>query len=304
MVHGKLYNVRRRIQQFIAVCFPKEWISRLYYGLRIKEPLNLNNPVTFTEKLQWLKLYYCPNEPNVIQCADKYAVREYVKNLGRGDLLNDLISVWDHVDDISWADLPPQFVLKCNHGCGYNIICPDKKAFNTEQAIKKLKTWMSQDYALYDIEPHYSKIPRRIICEKYLGPNVVNYNIYCFNGEPIFFSLASGLADGIDERLTYYYVNGEKAEFTNRCYQTDNVQLSPLLPEMISCAKTLSKDFPMVRVDLFDIEGRIVLSELTFTPGGALIPISPPEANRKLGQKLDISKEMTMYAERLSHKTI
>ena len=295
MSHGKLYKARRKIQRVLCSVFPQEFMSSLYYRIRIKEPLNLKTPTTLNEKLQWLKLYYCPNQDTVIQCADKYSVREYLSERNLEHLLNELIAVWDNADDIDWDILPQQFVLKCNHGCGYNIICADKSKLDTAEATKKLKAWMAEDYSKYDVEPHYARIPRKIICEKYLGPNVVNYNIYCMNGIPTFFSLASGLGNGVDERLTYYYTDGRKAEFYNRRYPTDDVELSPLLPQMVEYARLLSKDFPLVRVDLYDIDGTIVLSELTFTPGGALIPLAPPEANHKLGLQLDISKEMDAY---------
>lgn len=292
MSHGKMYKIRRKGQQLLAHVLSKETISKMYYKINVRQDLHLDNPVAFTEKLQWLKLYYCPNNPKVIQCADKYAVRDYIKEIGEENLLNTILGCWTDVKDIPWNELPQQFVLKCNHGCGYNIICSDKTKFDIEEAKRKLQRWMKEDYASYDIEPHYGKIKRRIICEKYLGDGVVNYNIYCFNGKPIFFSLASGLADGKDERLTYYYVDGRKAEFKNRAFQTDDVQLSSLLPEMVKCAERLSKDFPMVRVDLFDINGKMILSELTFTPGGTFIPIEPYEADIELGKMLDISKEM------------
>lgn len=292
MSHGKMYIIRRKGQQLLAHVLSKETISKMYYKINVRQDLHLDNPVAFTEKLQWLKLYYCPNNPKVIQCADKYAVRDYIKEIGEENLLNTILGCWTDVKDIPWNELPQQFVLKCNHGCGYNIICSDKTKFDIEEAKRKLQRWMKEDYASYDIEPHYGKIKRRIICEKYLGDGVVNYNIYCFNGKPIFFSLASGLADGKDERLTYYYVDGRKAEFKNRAFLTDDVQLSPLLPEMVKCAERLSKDFPMVRVDLFDINGKMILSELTFTPGGTFIPIEPYEADIELGKMLDISKVM------------
>lgn len=292
MSHGKIYRIRRKGQQILAHILSKERISKIYYRINVHKKLHLDNPIAFTEKLQWLKLYYCPNNPKIIQCTDKFAVRDYIKKIGEEELLNTILGSWTNVEDIPWEELPQQFVLKCNHGCGYNIICKDKSKFNVEEAKRKLQRWMKENYASYDIEPHYGKIKRRIICEKYLGDEVANYNIYCFNGKPIFLSLMRGLADGKDEKLTYYYVDGTKAEFKNRAFQTDDAQLSPLLPEMVKCAERLSRDFPMVRVDLFDINGKIVLSELTFTPGGALLPIEPYEADVKLGKLLDISMEM------------
>lgn len=305
MKHGFFYNLRRKGQQAAAQLFSEELISRLYYRVKVGRRLHIHEPKTFTEKLQWLKLYYCPQNPKVIQCADKYAVREYIRQLGEDALLNDLIGVWDRVEDICWDTLPDQFVLKCNHGCGYNILCPDKSKLDVEQAKEKLKKWMGEDYALYDIEPHYGKIPRKIICEKYLGPDVVNYNMYCFHGEPVFFSLASGLGDGTDERLTYFYADGQKAEFWNRAYPTDDAPLSPMLPQMVECARRLSGEFPLVRVDLFDIGGRLVLSELTFTPGGAIIPIEPYASDLELGRKLDISPLMKQWeADRAGKKAL
>ena len=168
MAHGKFYKIRRNIQRALCSVLPQEFMSSLYYRIRVKEPLNLKNPTTFNEKLQWLKLYYCPNQKTVIQCADKYAVREYLAERGLEHLLNELIAVWDRAEDIDWDNLPQQFVLKCNHGCGYNIICADKSKLDTAEAVKRLNAWMSEDYSKYDAEPHYAKIPRKIICEKYL----------------------------------------------------------------------------------------------------------------------------------------
>lgn len=137
-------------------------------------------------------------------------------------------------------------------------------------------------------EPHYARIPRRIICEKFLEGDVINYNIYVFNGKAVFLSVAGGLGEGVDEHLTYYNPDGSVASFKNKMYLAKKDELSPLLPEMIKTAEYLAKGFPMVRVDLFDIEGKMILSEMTFTPGGALIPFDPLSADRMLGDKLDI----------------
>ena len=99
--------------------------------------LNLKDPKTLNEKLQWLKLYYWKNQPKAIQCADKYAVRSYIEEVGKKDILNDILFAWDNANDIDWSALPNKFVLKCNHGCGYNIICKDKSKLD-EKETKKL----------------------------------------------------------------------------------------------------------------------------------------------------------------------
>lgn len=188
------------------------------------------------------------------------------------------------------TNIPEQFVLKCNHGCNYNILCPDKNKLDEKETKKKLDKWMREDFSKYNAEPHYGMILRKIICEKYLGGEITNYNIYCFNGRVTFISVAGGLGDGIGEWLTYYNPDGTKAYFKNALYPTSESPISEHLKEMEAIAEELSKPFPLVRVDLFDVEGKFILSELTFTPGGGLIPFDPVSADYELGSKLDISR--------------
>lgn len=287
--HNFLYPIRRKAQVFAYRLTSPKTVSKFYFKHELGYKLNLNNPRTFNEKLQWLKLYYWPNSQMAIQCADKYSVREYIINKGKEELLNDIICSWTKASDIDWNLLPSKFVLKCNHGCAYNIICTDKNALD-ERAVKStLEKWMSEDFGEFNAEPHYDKIPKRIICEKFLEGDIINHNIYVFNGRAVFLSVAGGLGDGIGEHLTYYNPDGSLANFKNKLYPTKEQELTKLLPEMIKIAEYLGKDFPMVRVDLFDVNGKIVLSELTFTPGGALIPFDSYEADLMLGEKLDIS---------------
>ena len=125
---------------------------------------------------------------------------------------------------------------------------------NKQIVIGTLDKWMHEDFSKYNAEPHYAKIPRRIICEKFLEGDVINYNIYVFNGKAVFFSVAGGLGEGVDEYLTYYNPDGSVANFKNKSYPVQADPLSPLLPEMLKTAEFLAKDFPMVRVDLFDIK--------------------------------------------------
>lgn len=287
--NDKLYAIRRKLQLAAIKITSPRFMSKVYFKIVLGYGLNLNNPRTLNEKLQWLKLYHWANDDNAVKCADKYAVREYISSVGKSELLNDLLYVWDDAKKIVWEDLPDKFVLKCNHGCGYNIICKDKSKMDKNEVIAKLDKWMHEDFSLYNAEPHYAKIPRRIICEKFLEGEVINYNIYVFNGKAVFFSVAGGLGNGSDEHLTYYNADGSIADFKNKSYPVKEEKLTPILPKMIETAEYLAKDFPMVRVDLFDINGEIVLSEMTFTPGGALIPFDPISADRSLGDKLDIN---------------
>lgn len=289
MKHGFMYKARRRLQVFAHNITSPEFVSKIYFKHVLGYRLNLKEPKTLNEKLQWLKLNYWANEPKAVQCADKYAVRAYIESVGKADILNDILFAWDDSDEIDWSLLPEKFVLKCNHGCGYNIICKDKSTLDEKATKKLLHKWIKEDFSKFNAEPHYAKIKRKIICEKFLEGDVINYNIYVFNGKAVFFSVAGGLGDGADEYLTYYNPDGTVANFKNKSYPAKETELSPLLAEMIETAEYLAKDFPMVRVDLFDINGKIILSEMTFTPGGALIPFSSVEADRMLGDKLDIS---------------
>lgn len=290
--NGILYKLRRKCQVIAHDITSPEFVSKIYFKHILGYKLNLKEPKTFNEKLQWLKLYHWPKDSKAIACADKYAVREHIRSVGKEDLLNEILFAWDNPDQICWEQLPEQFVIKCNHGCRYNIICADKSKLDTKEAVKTLKKWMREDFSKFNAEPHYAKIPKKIICEKFLGGNIVNHNIYCFNGKAIFLSVAGGLGNLEDEYLTYYNADGTVADFKNRSYPVREEPLTPLLPEMIRTAEFLAKDFPMVRVDLFDVDGKIILSELTFTPGGAVIPLSPVEADARLGDMLDISKCM------------
>ncbi len=289
MKHGALYKIRRKLQVAAYNITSPEFVSKIYFRYVLGYGLNLKNPQTFNEKLQWLKLYYWANEPKAVQCADKYAVRSYIESVGKKDILNDILFAWNDSDEIDWDALPEKFVLKCNHGCGYNIICKDKSKLDETETKQILHRWIYEDFSKFNAEPHYAKIDRKIICEKFLEGEVVNYNIYVFNGKAVFFSVAGGLGDGADEYLTYYNPDGTVADFKNKSYPVKVTGLSELLPEMIETAEYLAKGFPLVRVDLFDINGKIILSEMTFTPGGALIPFSSVEADRMLGDKLDIS---------------
>ena len=290
MRHGVLYKARRKMQVAAYNMTSPEFVSKIYFKYVLGYKLNLKEPKTLNEKLQWLKLYYWANDPKAVQCADKYAVRSYIESIGKKDILNDILFVWNDSDEINWDMLPEKFVLKCNHGCGYNIICKDKSKLDEKETKRNLHKWLHEDFSKFNAEPHYAKIDRKIICEKFLEGDVINYNIYVFNGKAVFFSVAGGLGEGTDEYLTYYNSDGSVANFKNKSFPAKASKLSDLLPEMIKTAEYLAKDFPMVRVDLFDINGKIILSEMTFTPGGALIPFSSIESDRMLGEKLEISK--------------
>ena len=249
---------------------------------------DLDNPQKLTEKLQYLKLNDYFMNPTVRQCADKYAVREYVKSCGCEEILNDLYAVYDDVSEIDWGGVPDQFVLKCNHGCGGNIICRDKDSLDKQDAITKLNTWMHQEYGLEHVEYSYEGIPRKIICEKLIetedGQLPRDYKIFCTYGVPKLIYVISERKE-TTENLDYFTPDWEWIPVRNgiltnagpRLRKPDN------LKDLLDYASKLSKDFPIVRVDLYSEFGKVIFGELTFLPTGGCFKLDPPEYDRKFG---------------------
>lgn len=270
-----------------------ELSSKIMYHAFVHKKLNLDLPSTFNEKLCWLKLREFPDNPQVIRCADKYEVYGYIQEKGYGNLLVGLIGVWDKAEDIDWDKLPNKFVLKCTHGCAYNIICTDKGRLNKKQTIKKLNVWLKEDFGMVSGEPHYSKIRRRIICEEFLHGELKDYKFFCFNGIPRFYYVAI-IPDGDfhnNLRCDFFWPNGEKTDFYRRDHKRFDIlpEKPNNLNEMLKISEDLSSDFLFVRVDLMDVNGKLYFSELTFTPSAGIMPLVPEGTDERLGEWLDLS---------------
>ena len=285
-----IYRIRRNLQRILFKLTNATVVSRLHYFFTIHGRLHLKNPITFNDKIQWLKLNYYPNNSLAIRCADKYKVRDYITSKGYGYLLNNLIGAWDNVEDIPWEKLPNQFVLKCNHGCAYNLICDNKANFDVEYAKKKLNKWMKENFGEFNGELHYDKIPKRIICEEYLGSKLRDYKFFCFNGKPKFLYVSSDMNEHDKTCATYYWLNGEKAPFQDRYFaQLKSEPDFSHLKEMTKIVSDLSIDFPVARVDLFLTEtDKIFFSEITLCPAAGAIEFQPKEYNYGLGKYIDL----------------
>lgn len=286
------YKARRKMQMAAYYIFPHEWLSNLYCQIYLHEKMDIKNPKTFNEKLQWLKLYYYPNTNLAIKCTDKYAVRTYVSDKGYGHILNKLLGVWDKAENINWNKLPDQFVLKCNHGCAYNIICEDKKKLDIKSVKKQLNKWIKENFAAFNVEVHYENIqPRRIICEEYLGETLIDYKFFCFNGEPQFFYVSSDLIHDRQAEMGFFNMDGSKIPLIRNDYKDiGDIRMPSCLDEMITAARRLSEDFPFVRVDFFLTGDSFKFAELTFTPAAAMMPINPKKYDIEWGNLLNISR--------------
>lgn len=269
-----------------------ELSSKIMYRVFVHKKLNLDSPSTFNEKLCWLKLKVFPTNLQVIRCADKYLVHDYVREKGFAELLVKLIGVWDRAEDIDWNMLPEKFVMKCNHGCAYNMICTNKKSLDLKQTTKKLNSFLREDFGLVSGEPHYSKIKRRIICEEYLEGNLLDYKFYCFNGVPKFYYVAATPGGDFHNnmRCDFFWPDGTLTDFYRLDHKRFDVppEKPTHLDKMLAIARKLSEDFPFVRVDLMSVGENIYFSELTFTPSAGIMPLAPADADARIGQWLDL----------------
>lgn len=289
-----LYHVRRKGQILAYNFLPAERLAKFYSRIVLGKSVNLLKPETFNEKIQWLKLYAYPKDPLVIQGSDKFAVRDYVQKKGLEKLLVPMIGVWQSVDEIEWDSLPEQFVLKCNHGCAYNILCEDKSKFDRDIAERKLRTWMKEDFGAFNIELHYSNIsPHRVICEDFLGCSITDYKFFCFNGEPKFLYVSNDLIHDRQAQIGFFYLDGKKMPMRRDDYiDITSITLPDFYDDMKESAEILCRDFTFVRVDFFLTNDKYYFAELTFTPSAGMMPFNPDEYDLEWGKMLDISNVM------------
>lgn len=259
--------------------------------------LHLKNPKSFNEKLQWLKIY--DYKPEYTKLVDKLAVKNYVESRVGDEYIIPTLAVWDSVEDIDWDSLPNQFVLKTTHGgggCGV-IVCSDKTKFDKIKAKNKLKKSMRTNAGQTYREKPYLNVPRKIIAEKYIADQVISnsensadlrdYKFFCFNGKVKFFKIDFGRF--VEHHANYYSPKGDLLPFGEVACQPDinHVENMPNnLSEMIRLAETLSANYKFLRVDLYNVNGKIFFGELTFYPAAGMGTFIPEEWDEKLGNML------------------
>ena len=295
MGKGIVWKIRRKLQVIMYDLTSPEFVSKIYFKHMMGYPLNLDNPTMFNEKIQWLKLYEWPNNPLAIQCGDKYTVRAYLKKKGLDMYMNELIGVWEKAEDLVWENLPDQFALKVSNGCGENIICEDKSKLDIKKAEKQLKKWLKEDFGKFNAEPHYSKMPAHIVCEKYLGGDMIDYKFVCFGGEVGYLNVTSHPNGSIV--IAGFMADGQPAPFrrTGDAVFNENAKLPKHFEEMKEISKRIAEDFLFVRVDWYEADGKIYIGELTFTPNGGLGKIEPREYEKYLGDQIDLTELMEKH---------
>jgi len=286
-------------QAYYKYCFTNEAFLKKYFKIHTGRELNLKEPIEFNDKLQWLKLYWY--DSFATKCADKFEVRNIVKQKVGHEVLNELYGVYESVDDINISKLPDSFVMKATHSSGYNFVCKDKNKVNWDSKLKELNKWLKLNYYWHTRELVYKDIKPRIICERYLSEvegltSLTDYKIYCFNGKPTYCQVIKDRNSG--GTIDFFDTEWNHMEFTGLQKMPNAVEKieKPVnYDEMLGVAKELSKDFPFVRVDFYNVDSKIYFGELTFFPRSGFGEFFPHEWNKRIGNLLELPNRGNVY---------
>lgn len=285
--------LQKQYYNFLMIYYPKKW-SDILYKEKFGKNINWKNPTDINEKINWLAF----NSDTTLwsKYADKYNVRNYIKEVGLEHILVPLYGKWDTAHDINFNQLPSKFVLKNNHGCGDCILVRDKTSINKQQIINKIDKTLHHRYGIETAEPHYLKIKPCIIAEKLLesenSEGLIDYKIYCFNSQP--FNILVCSDRDIEKHKVNFNLYSTKWEYLSDNYFIDKykngikIQRPKHLDKMLEYARILSKPFKHVRVDLYEVDGKVYFSELTFTSTGGRMDFFTPEYLKIMGNQIII----------------
>ena len=263
--------------------------------------LNLDNPITFNEKLQWLKLYDRRQEYTMM--VDKYKVRDYIADQLGGEYLIPLLGVWDNPDEIDFNALPNQFVLKCNHNSGLGMcICKDKSKLDIDKVRSELRKGLNQDYYLVHREWPYKNIPRKIICEQYMEDSsqkgsLTDYKFFCFNGVADCVMVCLDRFSG-DTKFYFFDKSWELKRLNIRGKNAPEGFTIPkpiCMDEMFRIAEQLSAGLTFSRIDLYECNGKVYFGEITFFPDSGFDANLLPETDQYFGDMIDLSMVKDRY---------
>lgn len=266
---------------------PEKYLQKMFYK-RMGYELNIHNPQTYSEKLQWMKLY--DHNPLYTKLVDKYEVKQYVSDKIGPQYIIPTIDIWDRVCDIDFDKLPNQFVLKCTHDSGGLVICTDKNAFDSSKAKKILKKSLRRNFYFMGFEWPYKNVKPRIIAEQYMEDSKTNelrdYKFFCFDGNvKALFIATERQKEGEDVKFDFF-----DADFNHLPFRQghENAIVVPDKPvcfdEMKRLASILSKNLPQVRVDFYEVDGKIFFGEMTFFHHGGWTPFDPKEWDNTFGE--------------------
>ena len=275
---------------------PDRIMLPIQYRIKLGRKLDLKTPKRFTEKIQWYKMYY--RNPIMHQCVDKFLVRNYVKNKGLDSILVPLIGHYTSFEEISWDELPREFVMKATHGGGgLNVlVCNDKSDIDFHNYAQKFqfknkpvaKNTLGREWAYYGLMPGII-VEKLIVNDENPEAGVNDYKFFCYDGKPKF--IVVDVDRYVGHKRNFYNINWENLNIGSDCPSSDQKVKKPKnFDEMLEIASKLSKDFPFVRVDLYNCAGKIYFGELTFYPWSGYVQYSPDEADFLLGADFKLKR--------------
>jgi|SRR5690625_38791 len=286
-IKKKLLNSDSGTLLFYSIRPVREWLALNFindyayitgeYKKRYGREINLKNPQTISEKLQWLKLFY--RNENMPICSDKYDIRLYLQKYGYDHLLNEVITVLEspeEIDKLNIEALPDKFVAKATHGSSWNLICTNKNNLDWKLWKKTFKQWLKMNLYVFGREWNYKDLKPKILIEKFIEHQpLIDYKFTCFNGEPKYIQVNSE-RDG-ERYVDFYDMEWKHLGISLKNYIPSEGKMLPpaQFEEMKKIARELSQEFPYVRVDFYNFNDKILLGELTFFPGGGLLKFYP-----------------------------
>ena len=293
--YGEYLHVQHRYYEKLSAEQYEHELGCWYKTFYNRDIANIRNPETFNDKIQWLKI----NDNSELRsiCADKIAVREYIKSKNISNLnVVPMIAKWDNADAIDFDQLPESFVLKQNAACKLNYIVTDKSKEDYQKLKKLLKTWLEITFGYNGMELQYINSKKYIFAEQYLhelGEDLYDYKVFCFNGIPKFIEVIGDRGTDLKQgHVSFFDLDWKPLGFRTLTY-APFTKLPPKpdnLEKMIEIASILSKPFTFVRVDLYDVSGEVYFGEMTFTPANGAARWDPPEANYELGGLISLTK--------------
>ena len=288
----RLFNYLRKIK-FTNILSDKTFLKILYF-VKMEKKLDLENPQTYSEKLQWLKLH--DRNPEYTKMVDKYEAKEYVRKIIGDQYIIPTIGIYNSFDEINFDELPNQFVIKCTHDSGGLVIVKDKNSIDLNSIKRKINTSLRRNYYYSNREWPYKNVKPRIIIEKYMEDKksafMKDYKFFCFDGVPVVMYLSEGLENHNTARMSFFDMNFQLMDFKRRDYKL--MDYTPDKPKnfdkMKEFASILSQNIPHVRVDFYEINGNLYFGELTFFTCSGLIPFENPKSDVELGKYIKINK--------------
>lgn len=296
-IHSIFFNQKHFVAALIyrfGTCLPDKTYLRWMYYLECGHSLNLDNPQRYNEKLQWLKLYY--RNPMWTQMVDKYAVKELVSERVGSEYVVPCLGVWERAEDIEWDKLPIQFVLKTNHDSGNNgvFICRDKSKIDKAKWTKKINASLKRDTSIPGREWPYKDVERCVFAEDYLEDatgELRDYKFFCFNGVVKYLFIATERQSGREVKFNYFDADFNDLGIVQHHPMSDKkIEKPKMFEEMKALAAELSKGLPEVRVDLYEVNGRIYFGEYTFFHHGGMVPFHPDEWDFVWGNDIVLPK--------------